>query len=111
MADDLKAYVMNDALWTDQMLKSVYGRRSAKLDVDAVVTLDIAVSKFGPVTVAQLTSPPPHNNVYRGWAKKSKEDKNNPSAGTSLAVARALQHYVNALESEANRLTNEQPSD
>ena len=107
---ELKQYALEDALWTDQFLRDLYKPRSFNGDptlaVDAVVELKLAVSQFGPVTVAPLTSSAPHYNVYRGWAKRSKGDKNNPSAGASLAVARALKHYANALESQANRLVN-----
>lgn len=81
-------------------------RSSPTFTTDHSVTLDIAFLMADDVTVAQLTSPAPHNKVFRGAAKRHPDDTQNDSVGASLALARLLRNYADALEKESLRLSH-----
>lgn len=94
----------------EQKWSRLYGQpqpepETPKFTTDHFTTLDIAFLTADDVTVAQLTSPAPHHKVYRGAAKRHGDDKENPSVGGSLALARLLRNYADALEKEALRLS------
>jgi len=90
---------MNEFVGDEEILEYVW--ELPKLTADGHVILKLALLHTDDVTVAQLTSPPPHHSVVRGSAKRHSDDTPDISIGTSLAVARALRKYADTLEKSA----------
>lgn len=116
MNDYMRAYSTVDVEETRRMMARLMGRYSwtlptpqpePKFTTDSRVQLDIAFLTADDVTVAQLTSPNPNYGVYRGAAKRHADDAQDDTIGGSLALARLLRNYADALEKSALKLSRE----